>query len=119
MDNIIILMKDTFDIWPRSWDGKRHAVRNCRDEVGDRAPTSSPSEEKETRAESVRLFTQASDGPRYCRLSGPRRPVQPAHRLVAVSINPLDDLPYNLLTSAFQTSGDTSNTVIHGIRNWV
>src|ERR1700692_2380262 len=100
MDNIIILMKDTFDIWPHSWDGKRHAVRNCRNEMGDRAPTSSPSEEKETRTESVGLFTQVSDGPRYCRLSGPCSPVQPAHRPVTISTNPLDDLPYNLLTSA-------------------
>src|ERR1700692_1424610 len=119
MDNIIILTKDTFDIWPHSWDGKRHAVRDCRNEVGNRAPTSGPSEEKETRAEFVRLFTQVSDGPRNCGLSGPRRPVQPAHRQITISINPLDNLPYNILTSAFQTSGDTSNTVVHGIRNWV
>src|SRR5882762_888181 len=119
MDNIIILMKDTFDIWPRSWDGKRHAVRNCRNEVGDRTPTSSPSEEKETRAESVRLFTQVSHGPRNCRLSGPCHPVQPAHRQITISINPLDNIPYNILTSAFQTSRDTSNTIVHGIRNRV
>src|SRR5882762_922867 len=119
MNNIIIPMNSTLDGWSRSRDGKRHAVRNCRNEVGDGAPTSGPSEEEETCDESVRLFAQVSDGPRYCGLSGPRCPIQPAHRLIAISIYPLNDLPYNLLTSAFQTSRDTSNTVIHGIRNWV
>ena len=33
--------------------------------------------------------------------------------------DPFKDLANDLLTSAFQTSGDALNTVLHGIRNWV
>ena len=46
-------------------------------------------------------------------------PAHSASTLTTTYINPLEDLVCDLLTSAFYTSRDGSNTVIRGIRNWV
>jgi len=61
MDDMIILLQGVFDVWPRGRDRERHIVRNRRNEVDDRASTPRPSKEKETGAESIRLFAQVSD----------------------------------------------------------
>src|ERR1700691_3916489 len=95
----------------------------------DGTSATNPSQEEETRAESVALFADVGDGSRDRRLSRPSCPIQPADRFV--TFDPLDDPSDDLLTCAFQTpgdvahigdvahTGDVTHTVIRGIGNRV
>src|ERR1700691_6166702 len=47
------------------------------------------------------------DHSQYCRLFGPCHPIQPANWLITTSFDPLNDLAYDPLMSAFHTFRDT------------
>src|ERR1700691_1617435 len=114
-----IPLQCVLNIWSRGWGREGQIIRKCRNKTSDGVSAPSPSQEKEACSKSVTPFAQASDCSGYRRLSRPSRPIQPAHRLITMSIDPPNDLSDDLLTGTFQTPRGTPHTVIRGITNWL